>query len=63
MTAQWALAELRSGSGTQFDPDVVDAFVAAFDALSDTRKPTFVKDDSSLTFEGPHAWSRPCRSR
>ena len=44
--SQWALAELRSGSGTQFDPDVVDAFVAAFDALSDTRKPTFVKDDS-----------------
>jgi HD-GYP domain-containing protein (c-di-GMP phosphodiesterase class II) len=24
-----ALAELRSGSGTQFDPDVVDAFWTA----------------------------------
>ena len=46
MTASGRIAELRSCSGTQFDPDVVDAFVAAFDALSDTRKPTFVKDDS-----------------
>nr|MBC8253644.1 phosphohydrolase [Ardenticatenia bacterium] len=30
MTAQAALAELERGAGTQFDPEVVDAFIQAW---------------------------------
>jgi HD-GYP domain-containing protein (c-di-GMP phosphodiesterase class II) len=33
----WAISELRRCSGTQFDPDVVEAFLGALDTVSDAH--------------------------
>jgi len=42
----WAISELRRCSGTQFDPDVVEAFLGALDSVGNAPQPTLVEDNS-----------------
>ena len=44
--SDWAVAELHSCSGTQFDPEVVDAFVAALGAAGSALSAVAVEGSS-----------------
>jgi HD-GYP domain-containing protein (c-di-GMP phosphodiesterase class II) len=43
-----AVAELRCHSGTQFDPEVVEAFVSSLEAFGDEQVESLVRRDARL---------------